>query len=231
MYTVIGWDVGIKNLAFCSVSIKDKKTPIDQFKVNRWEIVNLTTEPEIRYCIQCQAKAKYTIGDAYFCGRHGDRSARVEIPKPKKLVKDLVVFGRRLNEELNSRKDTMLQADMVVIENQPSLQNPFMKSIQIILFSWFLFNGVEVMMMSANNKLKVYEGPVIDMSHIKNAYNRRKKTGIAQCRAILQDDQSSIQILDKNKSKCDDLCDAYLMACYQIFRYQDKVKKRKKKKK
>ena len=204
------------------------------FQVREWEIVDLCDTEEDNSCFQCTAKAKYTFEDdqttLFACGRHGDKSNRKMIPKPKKIKRDLSIFGNRLNSELNKRKRIMLNADKIVIENQPSLQNPFMKSIQIILFSWFLFHGSDVGMMSANNKLKVYGGPEIDMSHVKSLYSRRKKLGIAQCRILLKDDANAMMVMDSNKAKCDDLCDAYLMACYDILRYQDKLKKTKKKK-
>jgi hypothetical protein len=64
--------------------------------------------------------------------------------------------------------------DIVVIENQPSLKNPQMKSIQMILYSYFLILGKtigngeqsksyidKIDFCSATNKLKVYDGPEI----------------------------------------------------------------------
>ena len=38
-------------------------------------------------------------------------------------------------------KSNLLDVDIVVIENQPSLKNPQMKSIQMILYSYFLILG------------------------------------------------------------------------------------------
>jgi hypothetical protein len=66
----------------------------------------------------------------------------------------------------------LFDADIVVIENQPSLKNPQMKSIQMILYSYFLILGKiignehggyigKIEFCSASNKLKVYDGPVI----------------------------------------------------------------------
>jgi len=43
---------------------------------------------------------------------------------------------RKLHE-----KSQLLDVDIVVIENQPSLKNPKMKSIQMILYSYFLILG------------------------------------------------------------------------------------------
>ncbi len=68
----------------------------------------------------------------------------------------------------------LLNVDLVVIENQPSLKNPQMKSIQMILYSYFLILGKivgngdksngyieRIEFCSASNKLKIYDGPPI----------------------------------------------------------------------
>ena len=73
-------------------------------------------------------------------------------------------------------KPQLLNVDVVVIENQPSLKNPQMKSIQMILYSYFLILGKivgnsyvdknlsyidKIDFCSASNKLKIYDGPAI----------------------------------------------------------------------
>ena len=77
---------------------------------------------------------------------------------------------RKLHEKPN-----LLDVDIVVIENQPSLKNPAMKSIQMILYSYFLILGKiigtpsststsyieKIDFCSASNKLKIYDGPEI----------------------------------------------------------------------
>ena len=80
----------------------------------------------------------------------------------------------------------LLNVDIVVIENQPSLKNPQMKSIQMILYSYFLILGKvigngnnsssyieNIDFCSASNKLKVYDGPKIILSE---KTTRKKKT-------------------------------------------------------
>ena len=73
----------------------------------------------------------------------------------------------------------LLNVDIVVIENQPSLKNPQMKSIQMILYSYFLILGKvigsensttyidKIEFCSASNKLKVYDGPTIILEEKK----------------------------------------------------------------
>jgi hypothetical protein len=82
-------------------------------------------------------------------------------------------------------KQQLLDVDLVVIENQPSLKNPQMKSIQMILYSYFLILGKvigngdkttgyigKIDFCSASNKLKVYNGPVIIL---EEKVSKRKK--------------------------------------------------------
>jgi hypothetical protein len=89
----------------------------------------------------------------------------------------------------------LLTVDYVYIENQPSLKNPQMKSIQMILYSYFLMYGMTdgiliedeagnqvphkikgIDFCSASNKLKVYNGPVLTIEDIRKP--RGKKAGV-----------------------------------------------------
>jgi hypothetical protein len=83
----------------------------------------------------------------------------------------------------------LLDVDCVVIENQPSLKNPQMKSIQMILYSYFLILGKiigngeltknyidKIDFCSASNKLKVYNGPIIKLEEKKVKKGGLKKT-------------------------------------------------------
>ena len=90
---------------------------------------------------------------------------------------------RKLHEKTN-----LLDVDIVVIENQPSLKNPQMKSIQMILYSYFLILGKiigngensngyidKIDFCSASNKLKVYDGPAIVLEEKKNTKKKSKR--------------------------------------------------------
>ena len=54
------------------------------------------------------------------------------------------------------------EIEMVLIENQPCLRNPTMKSVQMLLYSYFTLrrivdspqNKITIFMVSANNKTK-----------------------------------------------------------------------------
>ena len=66
------------------------------------------------------------------------------------------------------QKEHFVDVDLVDVENQPALKST-MKTIQMIIYSYFLINGVyfddskitNIEMINARNKLKAYTGPVI----------------------------------------------------------------------
>ena len=96
-----------------------------------------------------------------------------ELKKNRNLLFENI--PRKLHE-----KPQLLDVDIVVIENQPSLKNPQMKSIQMILYSYFLILGKvvgngekstsyidKIDFCSASNKLKIYDGPPIILEEKK----------------------------------------------------------------
>lgn len=98
----------------------------------------------------------------------------------------------------------LLDVDYVVIENQPSLKNPQMKSIQMILYSYFLILGKTVGngdktinyiesidFCSASNKLKVYDGP-----EIKLPEKKPRKGGLQKVKDI--EEEPVIETEDEN---------------------------------
>jgi hypothetical protein len=120
-------------------------------------------------------------------------------------------------------KPQLLDVDRVVIENQPCLKNPQMKSIQLILYSYFLILGKvigngdknigyidKVDFCSASNKLKIYDGPKIILEE-KNKKKKKVNTDLQEkvntdlqekvntdLHATIDIDQN-IKIVDKSK--------------------------------
>ena len=128
--------------------------------------------------------------------------------------------------KLLDTKPNFLEVNNVLIENQPALKNPTMKTVQMILYSYFLINGVNkpdkpldnIEMINARNKLKVYKGPPV-VCIIKNKYNKTKYLGIQYCKYMInENDKIDQKYRDKfqNSKKQDDLSDAYLQGMYWI---------------
>jgi len=119
-----------------------------------------------------------------------------EMKKNRNLIFENI--PRKLHE-----KPQLLDVDIVVIENQPSLKNPQMKSIQMILYSYFLILGKvignsdkntsyidKIDFCSASNKLKIYDGPEIILEETKRKKNISPETI-----------KENIDVLEKTKSK------------------------------
>ena len=110
---------------------------------------------------------------------------------------------RKLHE-----KPQLLDADIVVIENQPSLKNPQMKSIQMILYSYFLILGKvigndrgyidKIEFCSASNKLKVYDGPEIIL---QEKVSKRKKKVEEPVVEVVECSDVNVVIIPEKKKK------------------------------
>ena len=214
----LSFDVGIKNLAYCSLN-SDKK-------ILDWGIINLNKDPKCQCGLQkeCSKTAAYQVTDSdngevkYCCTTHVKK-----YKKKKKLNSnyDLFRIAQILIEELNSKTD-FLNHEVICIENQPALKNPTMKSIQMLLYSYFIIEGVckdpiceNVQMINARNKLKVYKGPEVECK-FKEKYKRNKYLSVEYTKnMILEEEEKFIQLFSESKKK-DDLADAYLQGIYFI---------------
>ena len=137
-------------------------------------------------------------------------------------LKDL---SRSLYENLEANK-IFKKFDYIIIENQPVLKNPTMKSIQMILYSYFAFKSLklkdfkDLILMNASNKMKVYTKPIDSeltekINKLKSKYSRNKKLSILHSQLILEEHSTNdwLDFFKSNKKK-DDLADAFLMCMY-----------------
>ena len=119
-------------------------------------------------------------------------------------------------------KDDFLNHEIICIENQPALKNPIMKTVQMILYSYFMIEGAtkdklvdQVHMINARNKLKVYKGPPVECKY-KEKYKRNKYLSVEYTKnMILNEEKKFIDLFNESKMK-DDLADAYLQGIYFI---------------
>lgn len=121
----------------------------------------------------------------------------------------------------------------VLLENQPVLKNPLMKSIQMIIYSFFSYEqfimgrDIELIkLINASNKLKLGKNLTEinnseDILKIKTKYSRNKKLAIIYTnhflkeRLIVEDYEKFNEIFNNHKKK-DDLADAFLQGLYFI---------------
>ena len=218
--------IALSFILFSSFSFcQDEKvlTKMERFVSNTGRIVKLENFylPDLKasYEVLKTKVRRATIQDetSYFLilvkeDKYGDKSAAIAEDDLKELVKAF--------DELNLKNRNILS---VIVENQPSLKNPTMKSIQMMVYTYFLINGVcnsdstikELEMINARNKLKVYNGPEIKCD-ITERYKRNKWLAVKYCDYMIQNEKDEfIELFEESKKK-DDLSDSYLQGIYYI---------------
>lgn len=200
---------------YCSLHKKQAKSEI--FKYDEHEICNGINKNGRK----CAIKAYYYDGEnnKYYCKRHGNDSSELYItPKNATLFQKSKMLYQKLIKEPD-----ILDVDYVLIENQPVHKNPKMKSIQMLLYSYYLLKSVEngmennnkireILLFNATGKLKIYDGPEIK-SDIKDTHARNKFLAIQYCPYFLKNDTEWLNYFNNHKKK-DDLADCYLQGLY-----------------
>lgn len=155
----------------------------------------------------------------------------------------LSFLGQSMYQKLDMIPE-LLMVDQVLVENQPTFINPRMKTISAFLFSYFIMRGLhekiktkstisDVCFCSPSNKIKVGGKQANDK--VANAeddtvYKITKNLGVEFCKAIIDDNVSYMDMLNKHK-KQDDMADAFLQGFIMNFGpvlpayYGDKIKK------
>lgn len=233
---ILSFDVGIKNLAYCIIEVETKENK--EHKIVDWGIINCA-EALLENCLRCCVckKGKTCNKPAInkiilnsdnilgFChlktcqASMNSTYSKKDIKKNKiKTTKDLGLdeIGNEMFTQLY-KLPNLLDVDEIVIENQPVLKNPTMKSIQMILYSYFLFMkniktnmNYNINLFNARKKLAIYDGPKIDVSKIKNAYNKRKFLSVKYTEYFLGKSNNEWKEIFNTHSKQDDLADCYL---------------------
>jgi hypothetical protein len=127
--------------------------------------------------------------------------------------------------------------DHVVIENQPVMKNPTMKSIQMLIYSYFYYLKTidlipidSVEFIGASTKVKLAENILkskeIEFEKGTNKYKYNKAISIKCVIELLQSNSSLLEFFNDHKKK-DDLADCYLLALVYLFRKQKLFKNQK----
>ena len=236
MIKIISFDVGIKNLAYCVVSFNNSLDVYDH-TIEDWGVIDIM-EKFLDEAVKCSVNKKgvlcgcpavsavtidnKTIG---FCNKKTCQGVAQSTYSKKQIKKIKAVNTKSISqldmtsEMINKLKlfPSLLNTNIVVIENQPVLKNPTMKSIQMVLYSYFLINGYtssessisNIALFNAGRKLDIYNGPEITDIPDSSTYSGRKKLSIAYTRYFLKNKQEKLDFFNKHKKK-DDLADSYL---------------------
>lgn len=157
----------------------------------------------------------------------------INILEDNEKCKDISLdeIGTRMYKRL---QDEFLEENIteVLLENQPVLKNPVMKSIQILIMGFFKYESIIlgreiklIKLINASNKLKLGKKLIQfneseDILKIKSKYNRNKKLAILYTNYFLEkelySDYNKYNTLFNGHKKKDDLSDAFLQGLYYI---------------
>ena len=181
-------------------------------------------------CSTCTSNAFFHLANTnvYWCLQHYRENGN----KILKGIKTKKIFVKNANREsvqdLCTRMyaqfnahPTFLTVDEVLIENQPSMTNPTMKTMSSFVFGYFIMkkpdssiNGVHFI--SPSNKLKVLEDDGEKKNKkIERSYKMTKNLGIKYCSALIGEEDKAFLMKFKKK---DDMCDAFLQGFQYLFR-------------
>jgi hypothetical protein len=223
---ILSFDIGIKNMAYCLLETTFNK----RVNILEWNLMDISKIPKCSLCNKSSKsyvnmeKHKDPENVNYYCANHTKSYAEKHfVKKDIKSIKDsdkmdLDYLGQNMYEYLENNKQLWTNIDQVIFENQPVFKNPKMKSIQMILYSYFLHKkcvdntGIGALKFySAKRKLEI-KGLTVDVSKLdKTEYSDRKKMSKIYSREILRilEDFPNIQKLN-DIEKEDDLCDCFI---------------------
>lgn len=279
MTTILSFDVGIINLAYCLFTNEEGK-----LKILDWNIINLSDRESTKChcglkasfiqrdkyfckvhskkcepikpfeelfkqntenkctCIvknnQCGRKSVYTMDNEYYCTTHSKTKYKSLVTSYKvKSFKNKSVGSMGFNEtrlklfQILDSKKHLFQCDLVLIENQPSVKNPTMKSIACAISDYYVIRGLvdkieisnikDVKFISPSNKLKLISNDItkkIDelKGNPKNGreiYKLTKQASVEYINNLIMDQPDWMSFFASNK-KQDDLADSLLQALY-----------------
>ena len=181
------------------------------------------------YCkkhINEMQNAKTHTDSDFFKINHAKTTAKIDINQ----------LGIALFQELNKIKECITEPNVILLENQPVLKNPTMKSMQMFLYSYYLMNILDSNIDLSIKKLQCYcASKKLDMikclteeeqttintfiDTVKNPYQKNKKMSIMIVEVLLKNNAKWLEYF-KSHPKQDDLADSLLMTLH-YFEKQD----------
>ena len=265
MKTILSFDIGIRNLAWCAMRTTDVSgAPI---QILGWENYDLlegqaASKPIKGTCSGCSASASYESETALYCVRHcplrtpalRDLSGTllkklpaakgiqellsakgvayppkskallvkkirefyclpiVKVKVKKAIDTELAILHEAIRKFILQRKELFGSVNEILLENQPALKNPTMKSVQILLFATLrdLLQPEPPKLRLVHAKMKVKGKETGDAG-----YKDRKEGGEIRVKKWLE--SSRIETASKwrtylaSNAKKNDLTDAFCM--------------------
>ena len=141
---------------------------------------------------------------------------------------NLSLLGLSLYKELDKIPEIINNIDIVLLENQPVLINPTMKSVQMLVYAYFIMKGLkekkvkEIKCYSANQKntlISLLEDSQQEyikdkLKDTKSKYTKNKKESIMITERIIKGNFFENKF--NSSKKKDDLADSLLMTIHYI---------------
>ena len=254
---LLSFDIGTRHLAYCGLEQqtfqkKDVDDLLEKVNILDWKVVDLLSMKGTPYddsaiYIVCKNWKISQIKDWLKNKNLSTDGKKIELVSrihkqlkkenvPKFKSNDLHLISTMIFSFLDANPG-FLEYDIVVLENQPCLTNPIMKSVQMIIYSYFIYKGVwlnhhsntktqKILFTSATNKLKLFNkcqgGDDLDK---KLTYKLRKELAIKNTHFIIKEKKELyekwIVLFEKScKKEKDDLSDCFLQGLYTIYQSQ-----------
>lgn len=143
---------------------------------------------------------------------------------------DINHLGMALFQELDKIKQHVLEPNIILLENQPVLKNPTMKSMQMFLYSYYLIRHLDLHGGLGDKNLQCYtaskkldlikffpqsEQTRIEniLAQVKSGYQKNKKMSIMMVEYLLKGNTKWLEFFNKHP-KQDDLADSLLMTLH-----------------
>ena len=171
-------------------------------------------------------KAKTHTDTDFYKINHSKTTAKIDINH----------LGIALFQELNKIKESITEPNIILLENQPVLKNPTMKSMQMFLYSYYLMNILDSNIDLSIKKLQCYcASKKLDMikyipedeqlrittfiDTVNNPYQKNKKMSIMMVEVLLKNNVKWLEFF-KSHPKQDDLADSLLMTLHYFEKQQ-----------
>lgn len=225
-----------KKLGIHKSSVLDGQYCQRHFDIELKKLGRICSHPK---CTEYATKSLYknvapTDNLVGWCDNHVDDVKAYLAKKTKKLSHNcnkisIDALACSMYQQLDKYPEFM-QADEVLIENQPTFINPTMKTVSALLYGYFIMRGIyertktgsaikSVNFCSPTNKLKVAEQNTelqLQKAPTNKVYKITKKLGVQYCSALIADNNDNVRFLASHKKK-DDLCDAFLQGFIKSF--------------
>lgn len=220
MTRILSFDIGIKNLAFCELSVCEEEGEGGDGSQEGGKEEGTSQNPQNR-----QTPPKYVIHNWDVC----------DISEQGKKHDINVAIGAILDFCKNRFENHIQEIDGIVIENQPVMKNPIMKSIQMVIFTYFHMMkthnpNLSITLTSATNKNKIVKRlpeekakSILQETEIEAKtnkgykYNKKLANNVCKCflEKYVEDTEKWTATYDKHKKK-DDLADSFLQGVHML---------------